>query len=177
MAQSSGSLSSTAGRAVVTSVVTAITGAVITWLAGWWPALWAAITAAAASIWAFITYPVSLPLALVALLAIPFLIRLVRGVRYVVAPPTAPAAEPAEKPLTTTEERLLRLFVEADGQLIHFDDMAHRLGISKLVLQQICEALTERGYIKPHSHIVRGLYVELTRDGRDFLIEQGFVHS
>lgn len=179
MAEQSGSLSNTAGRAVVTTVVTAITGAVITWFAGWWPALWAAITAATASVWAFLTYPVSLPLAIVALLAIPFLIRLVRGVRYVVAPPQ-PAqlvAAPAQAPLSDLEERLMRLLAEADGRLVHFEDAASRLMTSNLLLQKACEALSLRGYIEPNNHIVRGLHISLTREGREFVIEQGFVRS
>lgn len=172
-----GSLSSTAGRAVVTTVVTAITGAVITWFAGWWPALWAAITTAAASVWAFVTYPISLPLAVVALLAIPFLIRLVRGVRYVVAPPQSAqlVAAPAQAPLSDLEERLMHLLAEADGRLVHFEDAASRLMTSNLLLQKACEALSLRGYIEPNNHIVRGLHIALTREGREFVIEQGFV--
>jgi hypothetical protein len=47
--------------------------------------------------------------------------------------------------------------------------------VSNLILQQTCEALSVRGYIEPNNHIVRGLHIALTREGRDFVIRQGYV--
>lgn len=38
------------------------------------------------------------------------------------------------------------------------------------------KGLSVRGYIKPNNDILRGLHIELTRDGRDFVIEHSFVH-
>ena len=69
----------------------------------------------------------------------------------------------------------MRLLGEADGRLVHFEDAASRLMASNLMLQKACEALSIRGYIETNNHIVRGLHIALTREGRDFVIEQGIV--
>jgi len=52
---------------------------------------------------------------------------------------------------------------------------ARHLRTSNLILQQQCEGLSERGYIEPANHRVWGLHIALTREGRDFVIKQGFV--
>jgi hypothetical protein len=169
-------LTSTATKTIVTTIVAAAVTAIVGWIGGWLPALWAAVKAGAAWTWAMLSYPIAVPAAILALLVVPFLIRAARGIRYVVAPPAQPQIiQPAEAPLSDLEERLMRLLAEIDGRLIHFDEVASRLMVSNLILQQTCEALSVRGYIEPNNHIVRGLHIALTREGRDFVIRQGFV--
>jgi hypothetical protein len=70
----------------------------------------------------------------------------------------------------------MRLLARGDGASVHFEDAASHLGVQRLVLQQICESLSERGYVEPYNHIVRGVHIALTRRGRDFIIEQGYLH-
>jgi len=175
MAEYAGNLSSTVTKAIVTAVVTALAGAIISWIGGWLPALWEGGKAGAAWIWALLSYPVAVPTAILALLVLPFLIRAVRGIRHIVTPPRAQAAAPAEPPLSDLERQLLRMLANRDGAQVIFEEAANQLGVAKLVLQQTCEALTERGYIQPVDHRLWGLAIALTRDGRDFVIQQGFV--
>lgn len=175
MADESGSVWSITRRATITTIVTAIVGGLISWIAGWLPAIWQAIQTAAAWTWSLITLSVPVPLVVLVILALPFVIWIGRAARQTTAPDTPEASqEPPEPPLSGSQADLLRLLAQADGANVHFDDAASHLRLSRLVLQQVCEALTQRGYIKPENHFIRGLHIALTPLGRDFVIEQGF---
>lgn len=158
--------------------MSAAVGGLIGWIGGWLPALWGGVKIAAAWTWNLLTLSVPVPLAILALLVLPFVIRSIRAARWLFAkqePPVSLAA-PAEPELSEMESGLLRLLARADGAHVHFEDAAAHLGVQRLVLQQICEGLTQRGYIEPENHIVRGLHIMLTRRGRDFVIAQGYLH-
>jgi len=169
-------ISATVWNAVVTAIVTSIAGGLISWIAGWLPALWETLTAAAAWAWALLTYSMSVPLAILAVLALPWLLLSAVWIGKLLEKkqPRSDLAAPAEPPLGELELQLLRLLARADGLLVQFDDAASRLQTSRLLLQRACESLTERGYIQPHHHVVRGTSIGLTRAGTEFVIRQGF---
>jgi DNA-binding MarR family transcriptional regulator len=83
--------------------------------------------------------------------------------------------EPAEAPLSDQERQLMRILARADGAAVHFETAGEQLGVSRLILQTICESLSRRGLIEPSNHTVWGLHIVLTREGRDFVIKEGFV--
>lgn len=171
------SASSTIRRAVITAVSTAVVGGVIGWIGGWLPALWEGIAAASVWAWSLLTLSVPVPLAILAILVLPFVIRFVRAARWIFTKQETPAnpAAPAEPELSELELGLLRLLARGDGAHVHFDDAAVHLATPRLVLQKMCEGLTMRGYIEPENDRVWGTHIVLTRRGRDFVIEHGFV--
>lgn len=172
------SAKNTLRNATITAIVTAVVGGLIGWIGGWLPALWGAMQAAAAWTWALLTYSMPVPLAILAILVLPFVIWSIRAARWLFAKqePQVSLTAPAEPELSEMESGLLRLLARADGAHVHFEDAAAHLGTPRLVLQTVCEGLTQRGYIEPENHIVRGLHIALTRRGRDFVIAQGYLH-
>ncbi len=162
--------------AVVAAVVTTVVGGIITWIGGWLPALWELTTAGAAWLWSYLAYTVPVPLAILALLALPWVVLCAVwiGSLFEKKESHAPSITTPEQPLGELELQLLRLLARADGLLVHFDDAASHLHTSRLLLQRACESLAGRGYIEPHNHIVRGLRIGLTRAGTDFVIQEGF---
>jgi len=172
MAETSG----TVKNAILTAIVTAIAGGILSWLAGWLPALWEAATAAAAWTWALLTYAVPVPLAILALLALPWL---VLGAVWIGSlfekkeSPSAPATSP-EQPLGDLELQLLKLLARADGSYVSFENAADRLHTSRLLLQRACEELSRRNLIEPHRDILHGPQIGLTYQGREFVIKEGF---
>jgi hypothetical protein len=168
--------SGTVKNAVLTAIVTAVVGGVISWIAGWLPALWEAASAAATWTWALLTYAVPVPLAILALLALPWL---VLGAAWVAnllekKQPRSAATAPAEAPLGDLELQLLRLLARADGRYVSFENAADHLHTSRLLLQRACEELHRRDLIEPHQDVLHGPQIGLTREGREFVIKEGF---
>jgi len=175
MAGESGGLGSTAAKTAVATVVAAAVASIISWIAGWLPAIWQTITVAAVWIWNLLVLPVPVPLAILGLLVLPFIVRLARAARRVLAKQTPVVAQGARAPpLGDLELGLLRLLAHADGRFLSFEDAVRHLGTSRLLLEPACEALDQRVLIEAHRDILHGAQIALTRPGRDFVIEQGF---
>jgi hypothetical protein len=173
VAETPSSLGSTVSRTAIATIVAAAVGGVITWAGGWFPALWEGFKTAAVWTWALFTYPVAVPLAILVVLALPWA---VLGAAWVanLFEKKAPPAAAAEAPLGELELRLLGLLARADGRYLNFDDAAERLQTSRLLLQRACEGLAAREFIEPHRDVLHGVQLLLTREGREFVIKEGF---
>jgi len=103
-------------------------------------------------------------------------IEIVATVHLSPAPSDPATPEPAPPPaLGRIENVILRLLVQADGSLVHFDDLAQAAQERRLRVQPAVERLVNLGLIHPHEDPTYGLRLSLTRRGRDVLIARGDV--
>jgi hypothetical protein len=176
MAEQPGSLGTTITRAALTTLVTAAVGGIVTWIGGWLPALWAATKAAAAWLWELLTFPVPVPLAILAVLALPWMVIGAAwiGTLFEKKETRSPPAGTPEQPLGELELQLLRLLARADGRYVGFENAADHLHASRLLLERACDELLRRDLIEPHRDVLHGPQIGLTREGREFVIKAGF---
>lgn len=160
-------------------VLSAVLLAAGAWLLGFWPAVWGFLLAAASWTWSVLS--VRMPvwaglLVVVGLWGVTRALAFFQG-RRVVAPGADPE-QPAQNPLdglSANATRLLRELAEADGQIVLFDDLCRRIGLSRLYTERALNELLLRELIETHRNVLHGSGVSLSAVGRDCVIDAGLV--
>jgi uncharacterized membrane protein len=75
-----------------------------------------------------------------------------------------------EVTLTDEEIEFLKLLIKKDGQAVDISDIKYKLSYPKLQADQIIESLSNLGLVRAHNNYMHGLQVNLTREGRDYVL-------
>ena len=72
-------------------------------------------------------------------------------------------------------KQVMRAMAKADGGTPTVDELADDLGTSRLRVDQALEQLEALGYVTMIRDVVNGPVVDVTRAGRDYLIDKGLA--
>lgn len=152
-------------------IAAALGAAVGAWLLGVLPAIWVGIAGAAAWLWKLSWYTVPVPLVLFVVLVV----FAVRGLPWPAGKTRVSEAQLDETRLSDLEHRVLTYLARADGLQVYFDELVEALSVSRLHLEQACEELMNRHFIRAQNSYIRGDQVYLTPIGRRYVLEHGYT--
>lgn len=182
---------------VISSVIAGMVLWAIAWIGGYLLPFWQWVKEIANIFYIFITQDISMPLWVFIFATIPFVIWLYnlitkqgakenkQGEKIILHSNADEIKKEIEDDirkkntieLSSQEDKLMRLFIEADGRFMKPDTMTHKLNTSNLKLDQILESLVDKGLVKPNYNAVRGTSFGLTREGRDHMMGNEFENT
>lgn len=173
---------------IISSVIAGIVLWALAWMGGVMPLIWQWLTEAVTTIYNFFTEDIPIPLWLLIIISTPIILWLYNLISSAIKSEndnpiiqsgdvSIVAEEDDTITLSQREERVMLLFIEADGKSIKPDHLTYRLNTSTLKIEQVLEALVDKGLIEAYRNIYHGTSFGLTRIGRDFMMGNEFENT
>jgi len=149
---------------VISAVVAGIILSIITWFVGLAPAIWELLKNTATSLYIFINQEISLPLWLLIFIFVPFIKWAYKVLTTYLRKNDSINSNVASQlsfkkkdfiHLAEDEYRIMRLFIDADGESLNSRQIKYKTSMSILKVEQIIEVLEEKNLLEFHSNFHR----------------------